>query len=381
MTVFKCYFKLLKSFLPIILMYTVIFTFFGVVAASSGGTSSQFEMSKVKFAIHNLDMNSKYTTSFVDYLKENGSLVEVDKDKEQDALFYRQVDSILTIPKGFGDSVLAGKPLELTTVSVPDSANGAYLGILVNRYLQVSETYVKSGFTEEEVLKIVKEDMKISTDTKLISKDQDKLVAPGTFYNFANYTILATCIFVIGITMNIFYHSNIKKRNFASPISHRKINMQLFLGNSALVFVIWLLYVCISIALYGTTMFTIPGLLLMLNAFLFSLTALAIGFIVGILVKDQEAQSGIVNVLALGSSFICGAFVPQAFLGSTVLNIAHVLPSYWYIKNNNEIILLSNFTSETLLPILMRMGVLILFATLIFFIANFVSKRTINKTV
>lgn len=381
MTVFKYYFKLLKSFLPVILMYTVIFTFFGVVATSSGSTSSQFEMSKVKFAIHNMDTNSQYTTAFVDYLKENGTLVDVDKDSEQDALFYRQVDSILTIPNGFGDSVLAGTPLELSSQTVPDSANSAYLDILVNRYLQVSETYVKSGFTEAEVIKIAKEDMKISTKTNLLSKEQDKLVAPGTFYNFANYTILATCIFVVGITMNIFYHSNIKKRNFASPISHRKINLQLFLGNSTLVFLIWLVYVFISIGLYGTVMFTPQGLLLMMNAFLFSLTALAIGFIIGILVKDQEAQSGIVNVLALGSSFICGAFVPQSFLGSTVLNIAHIFPSYWYIKNNDEIIMLSNFIRESLMPILMRMGVLILFAAFIFLIANFVSKRTINKTV
>lgn len=381
MTVFKYYFKLIKSFLPVILMYTVIFTFFGVVATSSGGTSSQFEMSKLKFAIHNEDQESRYTDAFIDYLKQNGTIVDVEPDEEQDALFYRTVDTILTIPKGFGASVLNGNPLPIPSQSVPDSANGQYLSILVNHYLSASEIYVKSGFTETQLIDAVKEDMKLNTEISLFSKEQDKLVAPGTFFNFANYTILATCIFIVGITMNIFYHTNIKRRNFASPISHRSINMQLFLGNSCMVGIIWLAYILISIGLYGTTMFTPQGFLLMFNFFLFSVVALSIGFLVGILVKDQEAQSGIVNVLALGSSFLCGAFVPQAFLGTTVLNIAHIFPSYWFIKNNDEIILLSNFTKDSMLPIILRMGVLILFVIGIFLVANIASKRLMKKTV
>lgn len=379
MTVFRYYFKLVKSFLPVILMYTVIFTLFGVVATATGKTTSQFEMSEVKFIVHNMDTESRYTKAFIDYLKEYGTLIKV--KNEEDALFYREVDSILTIPKGFGDSILNSNPLELSRKSVPDSANVAYFDLLINRYLQLSETYVKSGFTEEEILTIIDDDMKLHTKTSLIHKEQDDLIAPAAFYNFSNYTILAICIFVVGITMNIFYHSNIKKRNFASPISHRKINIQLFLGNSILVFLVWLLYVCISIVLYGMTMFTQQGILLIINAFLFSTVALALGFFIGILVKDKEAQNGIVNVLALGSSFICGAFVPQDFLGSGVLKMAHLLPSYWFIKNNNEIILLSNFTRETLQPILIRMGVLILFTTILFIIANLVSKKTIHKTV
>lgn len=379
MTVFRYYFKLVKSFLPVILMYTVIFTLFGVVATTTGKTTSQFEMSEVKFIVHNMDTESRYTKAFIDYLKEYGTLIKV--KNEEDALFYREVDSILTIPKGFGDSILNSNPLELSRKSVPDSANVAYFDLLINRYLQLSETYVKSGFTEEEILTIIDDDMKLHTKTSLIHKEQDDLIAPAAFYNFSNYTILAICIFIVGITMNIFYHSNIKKRNFASPISHRKINIQLFLGNSILVFLVWLLYVCISIVLYGMTMFTQQGILLIINAFLFSTVALALGFFIGILVKDKEAQNGIVNVLALGSSFICGAFVPQDFLGSGVLKMAHLLPSYWFIKNNNEIILLSNFTRETLQPILIRMGVLILFTTILFIIANLVSKKTIHKTV
>lgn len=98
------------------------------------------------------------------------------------------------------------------------------------------------------------------------------------------------------------------------------------------------------------------------------------GLSLGSFVKNKEAQNGIVNVIALGFSFICGAFVPQQLLGSFVLGIARLLPSYWFIKNNDEIILLSKFDWNSFSPIVMRMVVLLGFAILFFLITNLVSR-------
>lgn len=54
-----------------------------------------------------------------------------------------------------------------------------------------------------------------------------------------------------------------------------------------------------------------------------------------------------VNVVALGSAFFCGAFIPKEFLGNSVLKITHVLPAYYFIDTNN---LISN--SKDILSIL-----------------------------
>ena len=43
----------------------------------------------------------------------------------------------------------------------------------------------------------------------------------------------------------------------------------------------------------------------------------------------------IANILGLGMSFLCGIFVPQAFLGNTVLAIGRFLPAYWYVRITN----------------------------------------------
>ena len=115
------------------------------------------------------------------------------------------------------------------------------------------------------------------------------------------------------------------------------INFQLITGHISVTFIVWLIFIIGSIILIGKSMFTLTGLLLILNSLIFIIVAANIAFIVGNLVKNSEIQSAIANVISLGSSFICGAFVPQMFLGEKVLMFARFFPSYWFIRANDII--------------------------------------------
>ena len=75
-------------------------------------------------------------------------------------------------------------------------------------------------------------------------------------------------------------------------------------------------------------MFTTHGLMYLINSFVFTICAITIAFLIGTLINNKNAINGIVNVVALGSCFLCGAFVPMDWLPDAVLKIAHVLPSY-----------------------------------------------------
>jgi ABC-2 type transport system permease protein len=68
------------------------------------------------------------------------------------------------------------------------------------------------------------------------------------------------------------------------------------------------------------------------------------------------------------------------WLPSSVINIAHVLPSYWYIKTNELLKTIEVFNFETLKPIFINMIVVLLFTILFIVITNIVSKnkRKIN---
>ncbi len=383
MIVFKNYFKIAKSFIPIMILYTAIFTFFAVISSSaSSNPEGDFTAAKPKVSIINNDERTTLIEVFTDYIEGNADIVKINNSDNdiRDALFFREVDYVLIIPKHFTEQFMAGLKPEIETMKVPDSYRATYLSMLLNRFLNVAKIYVSSGMDEELLATNVEKDLNESIEVTMPeAKTASKLDSARYYYNFSNYTLIAICVSIIGMIMNSFRNRNIKRRNLISHTSYNSINRSLFLSNLCIMMIVWLIYVIMSFFLYGSDMLTQAGLLMILNSFIFSITILSIGFLIGNLVKSKEAISGIVNVVALGSSFICGAFVPQQFLGDFVLGIARFLPSYWFIKNNNDIANLSIFNFDNLLPIFINMGIVLLFGLFFFAITNVVSKYKLKE--
>lgn len=380
MTVFRTYLKILRSYRSVIIMYLSIFLFIALMVGSVGTSNTSFKVSKPSVFIINND-NSKITDSFISYVKESADIIEIESDEEsiKDALFYRKVDYIIEIPKNYGEDFISGKDVKIKSISVPNSTSTMYTEMLFNRYFSIYKTYLNNGMTDDQISSLVVKDLESSVDVSLLDTSKKDIDKVCYYYNYTNYTILATCILIIGMITNTFTSKNIKRRNEISPTSYKKINRHLFLGNICLTFAVWLSYVIISFILYKETMLTTPGLLFIINSFVFSIMALSLGFLIGNLVRSKEAQSGIVNIIALGTSFICGAFVPQEYLGSAVLSFAKVLPSYWFITNNNEIALLSNYNFDTIMPIFRNMGIILVSALVFFILTNIVAKKKLKE--
>ena len=94
-------------------------------------------------------------------------------------------------------------------------------------------------------------------------------------------------------------------------------------------------YMIISFILFKEIMLSGNGIAYILNSFVFSICSLAVGFLIGTITHNKQAIGGIVNVVALGTSFLCGCFVPMSFMPSYVLKIAHILPTYYLYKIMN----------------------------------------------
>ena len=145
-------------------------------------------------------------------------------------------------------------------------------------------------------------------------------------------------------------------------MNYKSFNRKLIFYNGLFTFILWLVYVLISVLIIGEVMFTIHGAMLILNSFVFSLCCLSLAFAIGNILHNKEAINGIVNVIALGSSFLCGSFVPMEWLPRSVLNIAHVLPSYWYIKTNELVKTMEVIDWETSKVLFGNMIIILCFA-------------------
>ena len=95
------------------------------------------------------------------------------------------------------------------------------------------------------------------------------------------------------------------------------------------------------------------------------------------LINSVDALNMIGNTLGLGMSFLTGIFIPQEYLGKSVLAFAKLLPSYWYI-NASDILSNYNQTGSELKTVFVDIGIELLFAVAIMAIALVVSKYKRN---
>ena len=172
-----------------------------------------------------------------------------------------------------------------------------------------------------------------------------------------------------------FNNKDLKRRNLASALSMKNMNIQMVFANITYAVVVWFVMIIASFIMFKNYMFTINGLLSLLNSFVFTLAALSISILISNLVTSRNALSAVVNVIALGSCFISGVFVPQQYLGDTVLSIAKFNPTYWYVKANDDIAILVNYSNENMRPIFMSMIIVLGFALAVYAVTLVVIKQ------
>lgn len=382
MTVFKTFLKVLNKCKGTIIMYTVILVCFGVFNMKTSDNPTNFVASKPDILIINNDVEEGITKNLIEYIEKNSDIMEVEDNEEarNDALFYRDVNYIIYIPENFREDILNKKNPKIEIKSTGDYQS-SLAEMMLERYLRVANTYANTLDSEEEIINSINETLEKETKVELTSNlDTDSLSKMAFYYNFANYSMLAGCVYVICIILSSFKSEMIRKRTTISSMNYKKYNMQLLLSNSLFAFVLALLYAGLSFILIGDTMFTLNGLFSIINLFVLTFCALTIAFLIGNLLSNKEAINGIVNVVALGSSFLCGSFVPAEWLPDSILKIAHVLPSYYYIKNNDILKEMEVFNLETLTPILINMAIILGFSLLFIILTNIVTKKKLKKS-
>lgn len=380
MIVFKTYLHVVKKCLVPIIIYTAMLILFSSINTNNNDTTMSFTAEKPDILIINNDQESNLTKHLVDYITENSNIIDIENDEEKinDAIFYRDVNYVIYIPENFGVYFLENKNPEIEIKSTGDY-QASLASILLERYLTSAKSYLKENIKEDELINKLDKTLKNKTEVELTTKlDTTGLSKATNYYNFSNYCLLGGSIYVICLILSSFQSENIRKRTIISSMDDKKYNMYLLISNSIFAFILWLLYVIISFITVGTVMFSLHGLLYIINSFIFSICSLAIAFLIGNLMNNKEAINGIVNVIALGSSFLCGSFVPAEFLPTTVLNIAHVLPSYWFINSNNLIKTIEVFNFESLKPLIINSGVILIF-TGIFIVSSIIISNKKRK--
>ena len=314
MQVYKAFFKIIQKNILQILIYIVIFLFFVVLMANTytDPTNMDFKESKVNTVFINHDEDSKLLEGLKEYISQNANLIDIPDDiqKLQDALYFREVEYIVKVPKGFTEAFMKGEEIRIEKTIVPDSASSVYMDNLINKYLNTARLYISSieNLSQQQLVNYIGEDLSHETEVLLFNPDPEKgkNIRRMYYFNFLAYSLFAILILGVSAVMIVFNQPDLRKRHSCSPLKLKNMNFQMILGNISFAILVWLIMIIPSFIMYGDYMFTKKGLLFLLNSIIFTLPALSISFLIANIVKSKNAISAAANVVSLGTCFIKG---------------------------------------------------------------------------
>ncbi len=383
MQVFKAYFTIIKKNLPLSTFYLLIFLSVVIGTTASNPTQDMvtFTETKSDLALINADEGTVFSEGLKAYIQQNANIIDLGEDEEalKDALFYEKIDDILRIPEGFSQAFMAGNDVQLEQTKGISQTAGIQLEMLVNRFLNTAALHAKHGnnLTQAEVIEKTMQELSTETpvETKTFDSSLSDPVLIAFFFNYSAYSTIIILIFGISTFILVFNKGLIKQRTMCSPLSNRQIVFQRILGDFCLALVLLLFTSLCAFFVHGKTLLSANGALWFLNLFIFSMVCLSVSFLIGSLIKSKNALSAVANTIGLGSSFLCGVFVPQNFLGEGVLSVARFIPTYWFVRGNNLIADLKTFNSQTLGPVLITFAIQIGFLVAIIAVSLVINKQ------
>ena len=381
MTVFKTFFRIVNKLKPTIILYTALLIIFGAVNMKTSDNNINFVNSKPDILIINQDVNKGLTKNLIDYMKKNSNIVKVENNEEKinDSLFYREVSYVIYIPKDYRKNVLLGNNPKLD-IKKTDEYDAHLSEMMLKRYIKLQNIYNEEAGSEDELITLINDNMNDDVNVKITSKvDTSKTYNIAYYFNFASYSILAIIIYIICLVLCSFKEESISKRINISSINYKNHNNKILLASIVFSSIVWLLFVIIGVVVVGDIMFSLRGLISIINSFIFTFCTLTLSILISSLTNNKNAISGIVNVIALGSAFLCGAFVPAEYLPNSVLNFAHILPAYYYINSNDLLKNIDVINISSMHSIIINMVIIIMFSILFIILNNVVTKKRIEK--
>lgn len=360
MTVFKGFLQVLIRNIAFVILFTTIMVVMGLtVFQTSPSSSGDFTPSKPTVLVINRGNDTALTRSFNSYLAGQTKKADTGSSEREidDALYYETLSYVVYLPHDFTTTILKGeKPV--VDIKTRASSESASAEVLVSRFLRLATGYGQYLTDEDELVKAVNSSLKLDSKVSLTSHlDQNTLHNVTALYNFGSYTLLAGGAYVITMILAAFSVVNIRKRTLVSPARPIRIDLSLIAGCALIVaFLVALNVLLVRILLPGIADTGREGLYA-LNIAAFGLPVLAIGFFIAKITNNKEALGAIINVVALASAFLCGAFIPRELMPDAVVAIGKVLPSFYYIDNNNALAEMTSFSGAAASQFWVNIGV------------------------
>lgn len=338
MTIFKTIALILKKNKTSLSVGLIISVALSFLYAGTLNQNNNISLDSTSIAIFDKD-SSDISKGLTDYLNTTAKVetLENTQKAKDDALYFEQVDYILTIPKNFSEELLKGKTPKLDVQVRPGSYSKTLVDGAVNHYLNTFSAYQRIFPDKElkEQLAYTEKNLsvqgKVSTDSEYAVRAHRKATA-GVF-DLLSYGLFASTFLGIACIYLAFNRQEIRQRNLCSPISQKGLTRKIFVSSllySSFVLLVFLVYNLI----YTRSSFNGYTLLFVANTLMFFLSIITFSLMITSLSSNNMVTSVVNNTFILGSCFISGVFVPSRYLPDIVIKASMLTPTYWFTDMN-----------------------------------------------
>ncbi|MDO5336156.1 MAG: ABC transporter permease [Eubacteriales bacterium] len=378
MTVFKGYMKIIKYNRWLIFMYLAIF--FGVTimfqAATGNEEQNAYQAHSVSIALVG-EEDGSFLGAFEEYLGKFHEVKRMEEDTAflQEELFYRNIEYIVRIPDNFYETCIKNRE-KLSVTKIPGSYTAFYVDEQINSFLNNARVYDAAGFSEEETAQALGEMETGQVEMRNAGKNAGEVPSYAFYYRYLPYLYMAVLCYVLGNVLSAFRRGDLPRRMKACAVSARRQSMEGFLAAAVMGAGLWIFSISVSFLFYRGSLAENGSLgYRLINSLLLLAVSLALAYFVGFITKDSSALNGIVNVLSLGMSFLCGVFVPLEYMSAGVKRTAQFLPVYWYETVNDILTEYGTITEQVKIRIYQAFGIQLAFAVALVCMTLAVAKK------
>lgn len=375
MQVFKLFFKIAKTKWLATLIFLGIFLLILNFTDVGGGVQS-FSTSKMSLTVYDHD-NTDASKRLYEHLKKNNEIVEIedDKDKIIDALYVTSTNYVITINEGYQDKLSKGETDGLFTARyLHDSYTNKLADSMLDTYVSTVKAYLAGGMELSKALDAAQQALDVKTEVTFETfENESAQTKAASFFNYMPYALLSIFVSVLCPVIVAMNKKEVGFRTKCSSIKTSSVSVQTIAASGIFVVIIWLILMAFGIGKNGG-MFSGNMWYAVLNTVSFTLVCVAIALLFAELGIGDNVLAFVTQVLGLGMAFLCGMFVPQEMLSSSVLAAARFLPAYWYVKANDMICGLGTDKFK-LSTVMMCIGIQLLFAAAIFAVSLIVKRQ------
>lgn len=381
MRAFKYALRVVAAHPAYLVVYAVVLSLMGVFLAGALTTGDDPAYEPARPAVAVVDRGGgELAEGLRAFLAEGCDLVAVDDEPFalQDAVARGEAACVVVVPAGYTEAFLdaarAGGDAPVLEVAYSfDSLAGTLASSEVDQYLGLvrAAAVLQPDAPAVELARRAAQAGEERAEVETVTPPGGTAVGSSlVFYlKWCSYTLTAAVVVSVGVLMGAFNRTDLRRRSIVSPVS--SLTLGLHEAGAALVVALGVVALMLGLgwAAFGGSVAALPPEtlgLMVLDAVALALVPLSLGFLMGQLGANEMVVNAVGNILGMVLAFLGGAWVPLSLMPEVVATLARFTPVYWYTDALDRCAYLTDPTAEALGAVLGDIGLVALFAAVVF---------------